>query len=146
MTSAPPAAIDVLRGLLEAEMDSLLRCLEHQFPYVSRATADVHRRILAMLPSGQKRLAELSAALERLGELPSPARVHRSDQYLGFLSMAYLLPKLVSEAESAVRLCEQGLSALPDGPREVTDLLQRHLAEHREHLRALREAAPPATN
>jgi hypothetical protein len=146
MTSAPPAAVDLLKGLLEAEMGSLLRCLEHQFPYVSRATADVHRRILAMVPGAQKRTAELSAALERLGDLPSLARVHRSDQYLGFLSMGHLLPRLVSEAESAVRLCEQGLAGLPDAPQEVTDLLQRHLAEHREQLRILREAAPPATN
>jgi hypothetical protein len=67
--------------------------------------------------------------------------VRPEEQYLAFLSLKFLLPKLVDEKGLIIRRYENALRSLADAPPEVTRVLRAHMAEHKAHQEVLRKAA-----
>src|SRR6185295_16051871 len=99
MTESPPmqsaVVVDALNSLLEAELDSIFRFMEEGSPYLGRASAEVRRPLHEMVQSSEQHSAELYAMIESLGGTPTPRSIRPEEQYLAFLSLKFLLPKLV---------------------------------------------------
>ena len=143
MTSAPVAILDTLSALLDAEVQSVFRFMGEGSPYLSRATADVRRPLQQMVETNQRHVRELAELIESLGGEPRlmPA-VSREEQFLAFLSLKFLLPKLVNEKELVIRRYDNALRSLPpDAPSGVRALLEAHNADHRAQLKVLERAS-----
>jgi len=140
--TAPVAVVDTLTGLLEAELNSMFRFMGEGSPYLNRATADVRRPLVEMVLAEQRRARELAALIESLGVPAAPQPVIRSDeQYLAYLSLKFLLPKLVDEKKLTIQRYENALGVIPDSTPEVRELLNAHLAELRAELAQLEHSA-----
>ena len=143
--NAPVAVVDLLNSLLEAAVNSVFRFMGEGSPYLSRAGAEVRKPLAAMVVANQRRANELAAALDLMGIVPTPqAEIRSEEQYLAFLSLKFLLPKLVEEKKRWIELYENALGAtagFPQVPAEVTAMLKAHLAELRSELAALEHAA-----
>ena len=141
MTSAPVAVVDALNSLLESQQNSIIRFMGEGSPYLTRATAEVRRPLQEMLNNNLRRCSELYTAIEALGGEPRPRTVQPEEQYLAYLSLKFLLPKLVDAKKLVIRRYENALKAIGKGPAEAVALLQRHLADHRAELAILEKAA-----
>jgi hypothetical protein len=141
MPVAPLAVIDALNGLLEAELNSIFRFMGEGSPYLSRATAEIRRPLAEMVQAGNRRSMELAGMIDQLGGLPLPGSVQPEEQYLAFLTLKFLLPKLVNEKRLTIQRYENALLALKDSPAEVVSLLNSQLSEHRADLKTLEQAA-----
>src|SRR5215210_8045387 len=124
MSSAPAAVIDALNSLLEAEQSSVFRFMGEGSPYLSRATADVRRPLQEMVEANARHVAALGRMVTDLGAYPMPRPLRMEEQYLAFLSLMFLMPKLVTEKELIIRRYDNALRALPDAPPQVTRLLR----------------------
>src|SRR5688500_904651 len=132
MSSPPVAVVDALNSLLEAEQGSVFRFMGEGSPYLSRASADVRRPLQEMVAANQRYTMELARMIQRLGGEPVPRRLQPEEQYLGFLSLKFLLPKLVDEKVLILQRYENVLRQCPDAPPEVIDMLRRHQADCRD--------------
>jgi hypothetical protein len=139
--TTPVAVVDALNALLEAEQNSIIRFMGEGSPYLSRATVEVRRPIQAMVDSSDRHMRELYWMIDQLGGTPRPRGLQPEEQYLAFLSLKFLLPKLVDAKELAIRRYENTLKAVAGGPPDVLQLLRRHVAEHKSELQTLNEAA-----
>ena len=142
-TMAPPVAvIDALNSLLEAELGSVFRFMGEGSPYLSRASADVRRPLQQMVEANQRYVMAIAEMIQRLGGEPMTRMVRPEEQYLAFLSLKFLLPKLVDEKNLIVRRYDNALRALPtDVPPEVTRLLRTIQSEHKAHADVLKKSA-----
>jgi bacterioferritin (cytochrome b1) len=144
--SAPVAIIDTLNALLDSELSSVFRFMGEGSPYLSRATVEVRRPLQQMVESNLRHVRELGDLINSLGGVPTQmATVQREEQYLAFLSLKFLLPKLVDEKNLVIRRYQNALASLQGAPPEVTELLNVHLAEHREQMKVLEKAAEDVT-
>ena len=143
MTAVPVAIVDTLSALLESEVQSVFRFMGEGSPYLSRATADVRRPLQEMVETNVRHVRELVDLIVALGGNPQMMPgVSREEQFLAFLSLKFLLPKLVEEKKLVIRRYENALRSLPsDAPPDVRGLLNAHLAEHREQLKVLEKAS-----
>ena len=145
MPAVPTAVIDLLNSLLEAELNSMFRFMGEGSPYLSRATVEVRRPLQEMVLAERRRAAELADLIESLGMVPTPAvGIRRDEQYLAFLSLKFLLPKLVDEKKLHIERYENalaGLKKLPQAPPNASALLNAHFAGLRTELTALEAAA-----
>jgi hypothetical protein len=143
--AAPVAVIDLVSSLLEATVNSIFRFVATGSPYLNRATAEVRRPLQEMVVSNQRRAAELAGLLESIGGSPTVrASVRPDEQYLAYLSLKFLLPKLVEEKKLCLQRYENardGMKRFPNVPAEVPALIAAHLAEQRAELAALETAA-----
>ena len=144
---ASAAVIDALNGLLEAELNSVFRFMGEGSPYLSRATADVRRPLAEMVATSDRHAAELSDLIESLGGYPLPRSLRPEEQYLAFLSLKFLLPKLADEKRLMIRRYENALRAIGTGaPREILDVLHNHIANHEAHMHLLDKKAAEAAH
>jgi hypothetical protein len=145
---APAALIDALNGLLESELNSVFRFMGEGSPYLSRATVEVKRPLEEMIRTNQRHAGELSDLIESLGGYPVPRSIRPDEQYLAFLSLKFLLPKLANEKRLTIQRYENALQAFDDGaaapPAIVADVLRSHIATHRRDLALLEAAAADA--
>jgi len=141
MASTPVAVVDALNSLLEAEQGSVFRFMGEGSPYLSRASADVRRPLQAMVDSNRRYVMALADMIQRLGGEPVPRPVRPEEQYLAFLSLKFLLPKLVDEKMLILQRYDNALRRIPDAPPEVLALLHRHQEECRAQLETLKKAA-----
>jgi len=142
MPAAPAAVIDTLNSLLEAELNSIFRFLTEGSPYISRATAELRAPLNQMVQANQRRARDLAALIERLGGVPVPPSIQPEEQYLAFLTLKFLLPKLVDAKRLMIQRYENALRAIREvAPAEAIDLLRAHIAEDQQHLRILEKAA-----
>jgi hypothetical protein len=111
-------------------------------PYLSRATAEIRRPLNEMVLTMQRHIMDLAYLIEQLGGVPTPVRaVQPEEQYLAFLTLKFLLPKLADAKKLTIERYENALRALKgSAPADVIDLLQSHLTEHRDHLGILQKA------
>jgi hypothetical protein len=144
MSSGPVAIVDSINSLLEAETNSLFRFMDEGSPYLGRATAEMRKPLLDMVATGERHMAELAELIETLGGTPSPRHVQPEEQYLAYLSIKFLLPKLMADKELMIERYENAKASLAGAPAEVLDLLERHLRTHRAHVKTLQQAAAHA--
>lgn len=141
MSSPPVAVVDALNSLLEAEQGSVFRFMGEGSPYLSRASADVRRPLQEMVEANGRYTRALAEMIQRLGGEPVPRPIRPEEQYLAFLSLKFLLPKLVDEKVLILQRYENVLRRIPDAPPEVLELLHTHQAECREQLEKLKKAS-----
>lgn len=141
MSSPPVAVVDALNSLLEAEQNSVFRFMGEGSPYLGRASADVRRPLQQMVDANQRHCAALADLVVDLGGEPAPRALCPEEQYLAFLSLKFLLPKLVDEKDLIIRRYENALRAMPDATPRVTRVLRANLAEHKAHRETLQKAA-----
>ncbi|HTL31332.1 MAG TPA: hypothetical protein VL282_19015 [Tepidisphaeraceae bacterium] len=141
MHPAPAAIIDTLNGLLEAELSSIFRFMGEGSPYLSKATAEVRKPLQDMVNTIPRRTREIADLIDSLGGVPTPRNILPEEQYLAYLSLKFLLPKLVSAEELLIKRYENAVRALKDAPPEVITLVKRELAEHKSQLDILKNAA-----
>jgi hypothetical protein len=95
-----------------------------------------------MVEANKRAVMVLASMIQRLGGQPVPRQVRPEEQYLAFLSLKFLLPKLVNEKTLLLQRYENALRGLPpDAPAEVGAMLRAHLAECRTQLEVLKNAA-----
>jgi hypothetical protein len=138
---APVFLLDALQSLLDAEEASIFRFMRRGSPYLTRADAETRRQVEEMADASDRHAAELAELIVRLGGTIRPAPVQSENQFLAYLSLQFLLPKL---AEAKRRMIERNvntLRVLKDAPpAEVIEVLNVHLAQHRHDLAALQLA------
>lgn len=140
MASAPVAIVDALNSLLEAQQNSIIRFMGEGSPYLGRATAEVRAPLQQMLANNLRRCEELYHLIETLGGTPTPAGLQPEEQYLSYLSLKFLMPKLADAKRLIILRYENAEKAAKAAPPEVTALLDRHLAAHRAELDILEQA------
>lgn len=141
---SPVAVIDALTSLLDAEHNSMFRFLGEGSPYVSPTIAQVRPRLMEMIASSQRHTRELAAAIDELGGVAEPRRVPGEEQYLAYLSLKFLLPKLVEAKQLLIRHYENALSLDGRIPTPYRGMLETHLTEHQRDLQTLLELSGPA--
>ena len=143
MASAPPVAVlDALSSLLEAEQNSVFRFMGEGSPYLSRATAEVRRPLQKMVDDNARHVVELADLIQALGGVPAPRAVRSDEQYLAFLSLKFLLPKLVTDKELILRRYENAIRSLANiAPPQVMAALKRIQSECRADLEMLRRVS-----
>ena len=141
MTPAPVAVIDTLNGLLEAELNSVFRFMGEGSPYLSRANSDIRQPLNEMVLAGQRRAGELADLIDRLGGIPVPRSIQPEEQYLAFLTLKFLLPKLVDARRLTIERYENALRALKHPQPGVAELLNSHITEMQTELQVLEKSA-----
>src|SRR5690349_5775815 len=114
MPATPAAVVDILNGLLESELASVFRFMGEGSPYLSRATAEVRRPLSEMVQTNQRHVMELGQLIDSLGGVPIPRPLRAEEQYLAYLSLKFLLPKLVTEKQLTIQRYLNAQRALPD--------------------------------
>jgi hypothetical protein len=132
--------LDVLSGLLEGEQASLFRFMDEGTPYLTRATVDVKRMVNGIAQTNLRHCAQLTRAIEDLGGVTRPLRATGEEQYLAYLSLKFLLPRLAQDKRESIERYENALKSLAGAPDHVRNLLESHLATHRRQLQLLQEA------
>jgi hypothetical protein len=146
MPNAPANVIDALNSLLEAELSSAFRMIEGDFPYLSRANAELRKTIAELLQLSDRNARELADLIDSLGGVVIPHNfIQREGQYLAYLSLKFLLPKLVAERELALDRYKNTRLFIGAGQPEATAVLDHIIAEQEQCLAVLRKAAqsPP---
>ena len=139
--AAPVAVVDALNSLLESCQNSIFRFMGEGSPYLSRATVEVRRPLQQMVDTTGRQCAELHALIEALGGDPRPRGLEPEEQYLAFLSLKFLLPKLADAKRLTIQRYENTLKSISSKMNaDVTAVLERHLAEHRSELAVLEKA------
>jgi hypothetical protein len=145
-TAAPAFVIDTINGLLEAELNSVFRFIKEGSPHVSRASADVRRPLMELNELSRRHARELANLIESLGGRPAPRQLPRmQDQYFAYLSLKFLLPKLVNEKQLMIQRYENAKRAIGKDHAHVMAILNRIEAEEQRYLDVLKKAAHDAT-
>jgi bacterioferritin (cytochrome b1) len=140
--TAPAAVIDALNGLLEAELNSVFRFMGEGSPYLSRANSEIRRPLTDMVQAGQRRAMELADAIDRLGGIPVPGSIQPEEQYLAFLTLKFLLPKLADAKKLIIRRYENAIRAIQTAAGgDVLAMLRGHIAEMQSELQLIEKAA-----
>jgi hypothetical protein len=127
----------ILDALLTGERTDAFGFLASSSPYVGHSAA-AWRTVQTILAASRQRQLELAAMLDAMGVMPRPGTFPPETQYLAFLSMEFLLPKLIEAKERSIRQYEMALTQTGDENQHVTSVLARHLEEHRAELDLLK--------
>src|SRR5580693_4240840 len=93
--SPPAAVVDALNALLESEQNSIIRFMGDSSPYLGGAPTGIRQLLRELLDNNLKRSEELYHLIETLGGSPRPRGLQPEEQYLSYLSLKFLLPKIV---------------------------------------------------
>jgi hypothetical protein len=140
----PIVVLDVLQSIHEAEQASVFRLMGDAAPPVAPVPPRVQEVLRGLYEANVRHVHELAAEIRRLGESPRarrPAELTSDESYLRFLSLQFLVPKLVREKQLMVERYENALRALPkELPAGIPDMLRRQLAEQVANVDALQAA------
>src|SRR6266568_7174326 len=131
--------VDLVSDLLQSEQAGAFHFMTEADPYINRAEAELRRPLLEMIQATIRREGELAAVIDELGSSPPPPAVSKENQYLAFLSVDFLLPKLRDAKLASIRNYEKALK-LAGEDEMVTAVLEQHLREHRSELEQLEKA------
>ena len=137
---APALLLDTLQSLLEAEEGSIFRFMREGTPYLTRANVDLRKRIERMAAGSDRHSAALAGLITNLGGDFRPAAVHPANQFLSYLSLKFLIPKLAQAKRDTIERYENARRSLKDAPGDVLAVLDAHLADHRQDLETLESA------
>jgi hypothetical protein len=141
MSTPSVIVIDALNSLLEAEANSIFHFVGPGSPYLEQAGAEVRQALEEMSKHLDEHEHELAALIRQLGGEPShPPKPRAEDQYLSYLSLKFLLPKLLDAKKLMIQRHQNVLRA-SEKDAQVTPILKRHIAEMETDLGKLRELA-----
>lgn len=144
MSAGPLATVDALNSLVEAELNSLFRFMGEGSPYLNRATAEMRAPLLAMVAESERHAEEIAALIESLNGVPSIRSVQPEEQYLAYLSIKFLIPKLIGDKKLMIERNENVITSLPGADPTVLTVLNRHIADHKADIAVLEKAAADA--
>jgi len=144
MSGGPLATVDALNSLVEAELNSLFRFMGEGSPYLSRATAEMRAPLLGMVAESERHAEEIAALIESLNGVPSLRSVQPEEQYLAYLSIKFLIPKLVNDKKLMIERYENVITSLPGANPAILAVLKNHIAEHQADIAVLEKAAADA--
>src|SRR3954464_1324517 len=101
--------IDLLSDLLQSEQAGAFHFMTEADPYIKRAEAELRRPLLEPTANTIRREGDLAAVLDQLGSTPPPPAVSKENQYLAFLSIDFLLPKLRDAKLASIRNYEKAI-------------------------------------
>ncbi len=146
MAPVPESVIDTLNGLLEAEANNVFRFVAESSPHIGRAEAGVREPIDELKQLSQRHTRELSDLIVSRGGTPQARhRVRPEDQHLSFLSLKFLLPKLVTEKDLILTRYENAKATIGPGFPDVVATLERIEEEQRHWLDVLGRTAEAVT-
>jgi hypothetical protein len=138
--AASALVLDTLQALLDSEQGSIFRFMREGTPYLAGATLETRNAVARMAADSDRHAAPLADLIQGLGGLLRTAVVHPENQYLAYLSLWFLLPKLADAKRNSIERYQNALRVLRDAPAEVVGVLKAHLAEHRADLAVLEQA------
>ena len=141
MPTVVVAVVDALNSLLEAEANSIFHFVGPGSPYVQQASPRVREslgEVVARLDRHQQELVDL---IRKLGGRPSiPSKPRAEDQYLSYLSLKSLLPKLVEAKQLMIQRYQNALSSV-EGNTQAAQLLEKHIEDMLMDMQQLNQAA-----
>jgi len=141
MPTPSAAIIDALNSLLEAEIQSIFHFVGKNSPLLESAGAEVRQPLDEMVHHLDQHAEEVAQLIRHLGGKPSsPPAPKAEDQYLSYLSLRFLLPKLVDAKELMIQRYHNALQVV-EANAEVLEVLKRHIAEMEVDLKVLRKTA-----
>jgi hypothetical protein len=141
MSAPSVAAIDTLNSLLEAEANSIFHFVGESSPYLGKATPEVRQTLEAIRRQLDQHERELSDLIKKLGGEPAiPPKPDPDEQYLSYLSLKFLLPKLVAAKKLMIDRYHHALGVVKDNPA-IVELLEKHMKEMRDDLAILKRVA-----
>ena len=137
------ATIDTLNSLLEADLNSIFRFMGEGSPYLAGASPSIRDLLSAIHHAAIRQAHELASLIRDLGGAPASfQRARAEEQYLAYLSIKFLLPKLINAKLLCIERLENALSMLGDNPPAgVAQLLRKHLDEDRAFIGKLESEA-----
>ena len=144
MATAPEFVIDTLNGLLDAEENNIFRVVSRASPHIVSAEPSIREPIDALRAMSLRHTRELSEMIVSHGGEPT-AQVRPDERNLAFLSLKFLLPKLVAEKDLILTRYENAKARLGSDYPDVTGPLQRIEDEQRHFLDILGHAAEVVT-
>lgn len=133
--------VSILSNLLRLEQAGIFHFMADADPYLNRGAAAIRSSLDQMLEADQKRELEMGEMILDLGGTLRPPPVSPEQQYLAYLSMGYLLPKLVAARELTISRYESALSAVGGPGGQAAAMLANHLEQLRGELYVLQQAA-----
>jgi len=141
MSSPSVVVIDALNSLLEAEANSIFHFVGPGSPYLEQAGPEVRQPLEMMSKHLDHHAEELKDLILSLGGTPAiPPAPDAEDQYLSYLSLKFLLPKLVDAKELMIRRYQSVIHAVKTDPN-VVQVLQRQLNDIRADMAILKQTA-----
>lgn len=131
--------IDLVSDLLQSEQAGAFHFMTEADPYINRTEAEIRRPLLEMVRATVRREGELAAVIDELGSTPPPPAVSKENQYLAFLSIDFLLPKLKEAKLASIRNYEKAIRIAGENEM-VVGVLEQHLREHRSELEQIERA------
>jgi hypothetical protein len=122
--------VRILTGLLTAERGSVFRFVGQAEPYVGRTGVGIRRAVGELAAASVRHEAEQGEMIEELGGTVQLAGVVPDNQYLAFLSLDFLRPRLVEEAKKAVGRYEGALALVGQGDETVREMLKRQRGDY----------------
>ena len=132
--------IDILNGLFAKEQNSMVRFLADASPTLTRTEGEIRRPLVDMVKTHTRHCSELYRLIEYLGGIPINPQPQPEEQYMAFLALNFMLPKLVSTRKDTISTLTKALATLAKAPAEVKSLLQAHLKDHQRELAILEKA------
>jgi hypothetical protein len=134
--TASPASIEALSALLDTERTSILRFMDEDSSHLTRATVTLRKKVDAMYRANARRVGQLVTTIESLGGSIRPPGVQREDQYLAFLTLQFMIPKLIEDKKRSIAAAERARTLLASAP-ELAAIVTMQLAQHQSELAAL---------
>ena len=132
--------VDVLNGLLEAELASVFRLLEDGSVYLPRASAELRAPLEEMVKAEKRRVAAIAEHVLAHGGSPLPRTIRPEEQYLAYLNVRFLVPKLAEAKRLMIERYKNASSALANASQDIVTLISQHLAQHKTDLSVLESA------
>ena len=138
--TVPVAVVDALNALFEAEQMSIFRFLKEGSPHLERADETIKQQLDEMVRINRRHARETFNLITQLGGVPRARGAMPEDPLLAFLSLKFLLPKLVETKKLCIERYENTRRSMGVPPPEVDDMFQRHLADLQAELVTLEQA------
>ncbi|HET6250980.1 MAG TPA: hypothetical protein VFE47_25045 [Tepidisphaeraceae bacterium] len=141
MATPSVAAIDTLNSLLEAEVNSIFHFVGEGSPYLSKAAPAIRQPLEGIRQHLDQHEKELSDLIRQLGGEPAiPPKPDPDEQYLKYLSLKFLLPKLIEAKKLMIDRYHHAGKLVKDNPG-IVELLDRHTKEMQIDLAVLNGVA-----
>jgi hypothetical protein len=121
------------------ELSSAFRILGDSGTYLDRSTASIRRPLAEMIAASHRRVNELAKLIDDLGGIPIARGLQIEEQNLAYLSLKFLLPRLVGAKELAIERWKRARDLLGGRAPKAAVVLDRQLEAHRLHLTILKK-------
>ena len=131
-----------LEQLLRSSETNIVHFLPDAYPYIQAGAPDIGPVIQAMVTGDHRREGELAGLIDDLGGVLAPPPVSTEQQFLAFLEVGFLLPKLADARMALIAQYDQAMAAVSSAP-VVVAVLQAHRAELAKDLDSLKSLMAP---